>query len=923
MPVLLAAGVLGGQAVPAAAASTLYVDQSSAACSDSGPGSQAVPFCTIQAAADAAAAGDTVAIDGGTSGSISGDYSQAVVIRTSGTASAPITFTGVHPPGGPIPDLTPASGAPLTLDHVHDVTVTGLILTPRGNADGVDVAGSRDVTLDTLSILQEPAPTNAPDGVLVDGSSSGVTLSRSYLAGSYGYDVLVQPGAQNVTVTTNKLLADGAGAISVSGATGAAVTSNSVAANCGPDISIDGDATATVENNQLGINTPPASCTAPAAALSVTAAAAGGVRSDYNAILARAPHPGYSWAGTSYASAAAFAAGTGQGTHDFDATTWPGAAPPEGSPLIDSADCSAPGELATDFFGHPHVRDPLAAHTGTGTCYADRGAMEREDGLSTGFATTALKGTAPLDVTVTAPAAQTSSWNEPVTYTADFGDGGGPVTVAAGAAASHAYTAPGLYTITFTAADTGGTTATGTGRVVAGTAAAPAASLTALPGTVSLPSGTAIEADTAAFQAPAVPDAWEVTSRSVSFGDGAAQAIGTGAATLSHQYQRAGTYAATLTQADLLGRTSTATATITVGDEYQPAGPFAVYSGTLAAHRVLKLTTTALHATGGVDLAALRLTVTNPAAAGSVAVYPDGTPRPAAGALAFTGGQSASNLVLAPVSGLTEDFYNASGKAVTLSVSTLGVQAGGQNGDTYAPAGPVRILDTSTGLGAPKGAVPAHGSRTLAVAGRHGVPAAAAAAVLDVTAKGGTAGGYLTVYPHGAADPGTHDVAWSQGKTLTGLVVVPLKDGSVVLHNASSGKVTLAAGLVGYYSAYGTGSVFLPSADTVTGLVIGPKQARKVQIGGLGGIPAAGISAVAANLTASGATAAGSVTGYPAGTANPHTPVLSFQAKHTAAATALIPAGSGGAIELYNSSSRKVTVRLELAGVCYRYATVP
>ena len=57
--------------------------------------------------------------------------------------------------------------------------------------------------------------------------------------------------------------------------------------------------------------------------------------------------------------------------------------------------------------------------------------------------------------------------------------------------------------------------------------------------------------------------------------------------------------------------------------------------------------------------------------------------------------------------------------------------------------------------------------------------------------------------------------------------------------------------------------------------------------------------------------------------ANPLTPVLSFAARHITAATALVPAGADGAIELYNSSSAPVTVRLDLAGVCYRYASVP
>ena len=86
VPVLLAAGFLGSQAVQAAPVpATLYVDQSAAGCSDSGPGSQAEPFCTIQAAANAVTAGQTVAIDGGSNA----EYRENVTIKNSGTRRPP------------------------------------------------------------------------------------------------------------------------------------------------------------------------------------------------------------------------------------------------------------------------------------------------------------------------------------------------------------------------------------------------------------------------------------------------------------------------------------------------------------------------------------------------------------------------------------------------------------------------------------------------------------------------------------------------------------------------------------------------------------------------------------------------------------------------------------------------------------------
>ena len=59
-------GGLGAGTAHADAPSDLYVNVSAANCSDTGPGSQAVPFCQIQPAANAATAGDTVYITSST-----------------------------------------------------------------------------------------------------------------------------------------------------------------------------------------------------------------------------------------------------------------------------------------------------------------------------------------------------------------------------------------------------------------------------------------------------------------------------------------------------------------------------------------------------------------------------------------------------------------------------------------------------------------------------------------------------------------------------------------------------------------------------------------------------------------------------------------------------------------------------------------
>jgi hypothetical protein len=163
--------------------------------------------------------------------------------------------------------------------------------------------------------------------------------------------------------------------------------------------------------------------------------------------------------------------------------------------------------------------------------------------------------------------------------------------------------------------------------------------------------------------------------------------------------------------------------------------------------------------------------------------------------------------------------------------------------------------------------------------------------------------------------------------------VVPLKDGKIVLHNASRGSADFTADLAGYYNLGGTGSVFVPSQrrimDTATGTGTGgviakirPKQIIRLQISGKNGIPATGISAVAVNLTASGASAAGFIEAYPDGT-RPAAKSLSYRPDATTACAEIIPVASDGAIDLYNGGSRGVNLIVDLTGFYYQYPVGP
>ena len=177
------------QAQTVAEETALYVDQASSSCSSSGPGSQAVPFCSIQAAADVVDPGQTVYIETAPGGTQAQDYDENVTITRSGTPSAPITFARLGTE--PIPDVDPYTngGIPIALRNVHDVSLYFLAVDHRNGQNGIEVTGSSNITLDRIYDVYDSANTLTSAGVTVDEASSGITISRSKISGGDGYGV--------------------------------------------------------------------------------------------------------------------------------------------------------------------------------------------------------------------------------------------------------------------------------------------------------------------------------------------------------------------------------------------------------------------------------------------------------------------------------------------------------------------------------------------------------------------------------------------------------------------------------------------------------------------------------------------------------------------------------------------------------------
>jgi hypothetical protein len=211
----------------------------------------------------------------------------------------------------------------------------------------------------------------------------------------------------------------------------------------------------------------------------------------------------------------------------------------------------------------------------------------------------------------------------------------------------------------------------------------------------------------------------------------------------------------------------------------------------LSAGRTLILTIHGLPA--GTTAVALNVTVTAPTAASYMTVYPGGARRPLASNLNFVLGQTIPNMVLVPVGpDSTVTFYNNAG-AVSV-VADLTGSYGPAAGAWFTASTSTTVLDTATGIGAPKAKLGAGRALTLTVPS---LPAGTTAAAVIVTVSSPTAAGFLTVYPGGAARPLASNLNFVAGVNATNLVMVPVGPGGIVTFFNATGTVDVIADILG------------------------------------------------------------------------------------------------------------------------------
>ena len=290
----------------------------------------------------------------------------------------------------------------------------------------------------------------------------------------------------------------------------------------------------------------------------------------------------------------------------------------------------------------------------------------------------------------------------------------------------------------------------------------------------------------------------------------------------------------------------------------------------------------------GVTAVALNLTATDATQPGFVTAWPTGASRPVVSNLNVErAGQTIANLTVVTLgAGGQVSLYALKALDLVADVAGYWVAVSTAAAGRYVAAGPVRILDTRSGTGAPAVRLPDGGTLTVAVTGHGGVPAAGVSAVIvNVTATDATQPGFVTVWPAGQGRPLASSLNVERpGQTIPNLVIVPVGAGGAVSIYALR-SLNLVADVLGYFTdgsaPVSDQGLFVATQGRIldtrtlaqrggfyTSNVAGTYRAD-LQVAGQSGVPASGVAAVIANVTATNPAGPGFVTIYPAATAQP------------------------------------------------------
>ena len=180
----------------------------------------------------------------------------------------------------------------------------------------------------------------------------------------------------------------------------------------------------------------------------------------------------------------------------------------------------------------------------------------------------------------------------------------------------------------------------------------------------------------------------------------------------------------------------------------------------------------------GAGAAALNVTALGGSGrSGYLTVWPAGAPRPTASNLNYNYGMAQPALAITKLGdGGKVSIYSSAASEVLVDVSGWFPSA-----SDLRAVSPTRLLDTRSGLGAPKAPIAKGKAVSVQVTGRGGVPTSGVkAVVLNVTATRTQSTGYLSAYPSGGARPNTSVVNYGRDKTIANSVIAKVGAGGKI-----------------------------------------------------------------------------------------------------------------------------------------------
>lgn len=338
----------------------------------------------------------------------------------------------------------------------------------------------------------------------------------------------------------------------------------------------------------------------------------------------------------------------------------------------------------------------------------------------------------------------------------------------------------------------------------------------------------------------------------------------------------------------------------------------------------------------------MEVTAVNPKNAGYLTVFAAGATRPTASNLNFLPGQTVPNLVVTPTSSAGKvSVYNGSKGTVDVLADLHGFFVGGANTaveGTYVPMAAHRVLDTRIGLGAAKKPAGPDSTTVIKVAGTAGIPAAASAVVVNVTAVASQTVGYVTVFP-GSPTPDSSTLNYEKGKTRAnlGLIEVNPTDGTLSLFNGSHGSTDLVADVTGYFvggtpatdGTFIASTPYRPFDSRVTGGrpagALSTSRIRIFPLDPVTGLPDPTFSvfkAVVVNVTVSQPEAAGFLTTWDGLAKQPAVSNSNFVPGQNAAGSVVVPVNPDGTISIYNGSFGNTDLVVDVTGFFLNFPTI-